>query len=58
VRGAWLGLRASAPPDMNLLIGLGTLAAYSYSVGGDGGAARVPWRPASNRHVYFDDRPR
>jgi len=52
VRGAWLAVRRGIP-DMNLLVGLGTLAAFSVS-------ALATLAPASMRalglpsHVYFD----
>src|SRR5262249_34581865 len=52
VRGAWLGLRRRTA-DMNLLIGVGTLAAYLYSLA----ATVAPWvfrAAGAEPHVYFD----
>ncbi len=52
VRGAWLAVRRGVP-DMNLLVGLGTLAAFGVSAAGTlapGALARLGLPP----HVYFD----
>jgi Cu+-exporting ATPase len=52
VRGAWRALRRRAA-DMDLLVGLGTLTAYLYSVTATVAPGWV-WRAGQEAHVYFD----
>jgi Cu+-exporting ATPase len=52
VRGAWNGIRRRTA-DMNLLIGIGTMAAYLYSLAAT--VAPAGFRAAGSApHVYFD----